>query len=137
MLSLPGSTLWLHCCIVHVLQQDKRLCFFSRFVTSCVFVSNLNESSAAPDLQQDHRSIQAVLQKDLVMNVFRDGRWGSFRHQLITHGSTRTHTAVVTCQDALMFELHALPMNDITNIKNNNDFVIYTLSVDAAALLQK
>lgn len=51
----------------------------------CVFVSNLNESSAAPDLQQDHQSIQSVLQKDLVMNVFRDGRWGTFRHQLITH----------------------------------------------------
>ncbi|XP_006801726.2 fatty acid synthase, partial [Neolamprologus brichardi] len=51
----------------------------------CVFVSNLNESSAAPDLQQDQWSIQSVLQKDLVMNVFRDGRWGTFRHQLITH----------------------------------------------------
>ncbi|XP_070708258.1 fatty acid synthase [Pempheris klunzingeri] len=51
----------------------------------CAFVSNLNESSAAPSLQPAHKSIQSVLERDLVMNVFRDGRWGVFRHQLISH----------------------------------------------------
>ncbi|XP_041830190.1 fatty acid synthase isoform X2 [Melanotaenia boesemani] len=51
----------------------------------CIFVSNLNGSSVAPVLQPGHRSIQAVLDGDLVMNVFRDGRWGTFRHQLIAH----------------------------------------------------
>ncbi|KAM9424875.1 fatty acid synthase isoform 2-T2 [Pholidichthys leucotaenia] len=44
----------------------------------CAFVSNLNESSAAPDLPKDHQTME------LVMNVFRDGQWGTFRHQLIT-----------------------------------------------------
>uniref|UniRef100_A0A7N9B0T0 Fatty acid synthase n=1 Tax=Mastacembelus armatus TaxID=205130 RepID=A0A7N9B0T0_9TELE len=51
----------------------------------CAFVSNLNESSAAPSLQLAHKSMQSVLERDLVMNVFRDGHWGVFRHQLISH----------------------------------------------------
>ncbi|XP_069024612.1 fatty acid synthase isoform X1 [Embiotoca jacksoni] len=51
----------------------------------CVFVSNLDESSAAPSLQPGHESVESVQEKDLVMNVFRDGHWGAFRHQLITH----------------------------------------------------
>jgi len=59
---------------------------FSFFVPSCIFVSNLNESSEAPSLQPGHSSIQSVLEGDLVMNVFRDGRWGTFRHQLISQG---------------------------------------------------
>eukprot|EP00064_Thunnus_orientalis_P003928 superscaffoldBa00000342_g3939 len=50
----------------------------------CAFVSNLNESSAAPSLEPAHKSMQLVLEGDLVMNVFRDGHWGVFRHQLIT-----------------------------------------------------
>ncbi|XP_034083372.1 fatty acid synthase [Gymnodraco acuticeps] len=48
------------------------------------FVSNLNESSVAPSLQSGQESMQSVLGGDLVMNVFRDGQWGVFRHQLIT-----------------------------------------------------
>lgn len=50
----------------------------------CAFVSNLNESSATPSLQPTHKSMQAVLEGDLVMNVFRDGQWGVFRHQIVT-----------------------------------------------------
>ncbi|CAK6981202.1 fatty acid synthase [Scomber scombrus] len=50
----------------------------------CAFVSNLNESSASPSLLPDHKSMKSVLEGDLVMNVFRDGHWGIFRHQLIT-----------------------------------------------------
>ncbi|XP_061667276.1 fatty acid synthase isoform X1 [Syngnathoides biaculeatus] len=47
----------------------------------CAFVSNLNCSSEVPTLQVDNLSMQAVLKGDLVMNVFRDGCWGVFRHQ--------------------------------------------------------
>ncbi|KAM3842210.1 fatty acid synthase-like, partial [Diretmus argenteus] len=50
----------------------------------CAFVSNLDASSAAPTLQPAHNSMGAVLEADLVMNVFRDGHWGVFRHQLIS-----------------------------------------------------
>ncbi|XP_059181217.1 LOW QUALITY PROTEIN: fatty acid synthase [Centropristis striata] len=49
----------------------------------CAFVSNLNESSASPVLQPAHQSLQSVLEGDLSMNVFRDGQWGVFRHQII------------------------------------------------------
>lgn len=31
--------------------------------------------------------MQSVLEKDLVMNVYRDGHWGAFRHQLVTAGN--------------------------------------------------
>uniref|UniRef100_A0A1A8NNF5 Fatty acid synthase n=2 Tax=Nothobranchius TaxID=28779 RepID=A0A1A8NNF5_9TELE len=51
----------------------------------CMFVSNLNGSSASPTLQPDHESVQSVLEGDLVMNVFRDGQWGTFRHQLVSN----------------------------------------------------
>ncbi|XP_071318722.1 fatty acid synthase [Trachinotus anak] len=60
----------------------------------CAFVSNLDESSAAPSLQQTHKSMQSVLEGDLVMNVFRDGRWGVFRHQLITRDLNEELTEV-------------------------------------------
>ncbi|XP_020494498.2 fatty acid synthase [Labrus bergylta] len=50
----------------------------------CAFVSNLNKSSSVPTLQPTHKSMQSVLDGDLVMNVFRDGHWGVFRHQLIS-----------------------------------------------------
>lgn len=55
--------------------------------TSCVFVSNLNEASEVPHLQPGQEVMQSVLEADLVMNVIRDGRWGAFRHQLLTDGT--------------------------------------------------
>ncbi|XP_013881248.1 fatty acid synthase [Austrofundulus limnaeus] len=51
----------------------------------CLFVSNLSGSSETPSLQPGHMSVQSVLEGDLVLNVFRDGQWGTFRHQLISH----------------------------------------------------
>ena len=65
---------------------NEFLCFFPSF-TSCVFVSNLNKASEAPRLQPADKSLQRVLEGDLVMNVFRDGHWGAFRHQLIPYGT--------------------------------------------------
>lgn len=55
-------------------------------VASCVFVSNLNDTSEVPDLQPGQKMMQPVLEADLVMNVLRNGRWGSFRHQLLSNG---------------------------------------------------
>lgn len=54
---------------------------------SCVFVSNLNETSEAPNLQLGQKIMRSVLEADLVMNVHRDGQWGAFRHQLLTNGT--------------------------------------------------
>lgn len=56
-------------------------------VTRCAFVSNLNETSEVPDLRPGQEAMRSALEADLVMNVFRDGRWGSFRHQLFTNGN--------------------------------------------------
>ncbi|XP_015259427.1 PREDICTED: fatty acid synthase-like [Cyprinodon variegatus] len=50
----------------------------------CMFVSNLNGSSATPCLEPGQKSTESAMEGDLVMNVFRDGRWGTFRHQLIS-----------------------------------------------------
>lgn len=55
-------------------------------MSSCLFVSNLSGTSETPSLEPGHRSVQHVLEGDLVLNVFRDGQWGTFRHQLISHG---------------------------------------------------
>ncbi|NXI15750.1 FAS synthase, partial [Irena cyanogastra] len=49
----------------------------------CVFVSNLNSSSAVPPTSLSSLEMQKIVQKDLVMNVYRDGKWGSFRHLLL------------------------------------------------------
>ncbi|TRZ14389.1 hypothetical protein HGM15179_012680 [Zosterops borbonicus] len=46
----------------------------------CVFISNLNPSSAVPPTSLSSLEMQKMVQKDLVMNVYRDGKWGSFRH---------------------------------------------------------
>lgn len=54
----------------------------------CAFVSNLKKSSATPSLQLTEKDMQGVLQRDLSMNVYRDGQWGVFRHQLLTQGVT-------------------------------------------------
>lgn len=49
----------------------------------CAFVSNLSESSPSPSFHPDNNDMASVIQKDMTMNVFRDGIWGTFRHQLI------------------------------------------------------
>ncbi|XP_042689180.1 fatty acid synthase [Centrocercus urophasianus] len=46
----------------------------------CVFVSNLSPSSAVPPTSLSSLEMQKMIQRDLVMNVYRDGKWGSFRH---------------------------------------------------------
>uniref|UniRef100_F1N647 Fatty acid synthase n=1 Tax=Bos taurus TaxID=9913 RepID=F1N647_BOVIN len=46
----------------------------------CVLVSNLNSTSPIPETDPKSLELQKVLQSDLVMNVYRDGAWGAFRH---------------------------------------------------------
>lgn len=50
----------------------------------CTFVSNLSKGAAVPSLLPNEKVMKALLKKDLVMNVHRDGLWGVFRHQLLT-----------------------------------------------------
>ncbi|CAF94659.1 unnamed protein product, partial [Tetraodon nigroviridis] len=82
------STLWLtasraHCGVVGMVNCLRQEPGGNRI--RCVFVSNLNEASEVPNLQPGQKMMQSVLEADLVMNVIRDGRWGAFRHQLLTN----------------------------------------------------
>ncbi|KAJ0060389.1 hypothetical protein NL108_010160, partial [Boleophthalmus pectinirostris] len=63
----------------------------------CAFISNLDESSVIPSLVPSEKEMQSLLSKDLVMNVWRDGEWGAFRHQLLTnaHREEQTQQAYV------------------------------------------
>ncbi|RUS90834.1 hypothetical protein EGW08_001453, partial [Elysia chlorotica] len=48
-----------------------------------ILCSNL-KSSSLPDISANSAEFKALAQKDLFMNIFRDGSWGSFRHLSIT-----------------------------------------------------
>ncbi|NXD84156.1 FAS synthase, partial [Halcyon senegalensis] len=52
----------------------------------CLFISNLNPSSAVPATSLSSLEMQKIVQSDLVMNVYRDGKWGSFRHLPLQQG---------------------------------------------------
>lgn len=74
-------------CFFGVKSQEVILMFF--FLSNrCAFVSNLTENAPVPSLVSTHKDLQAVLQRDLSMNVYRDGLWGAFRHQLLSQGQT-------------------------------------------------
>lgn len=53
-----------------------------------LFVSNLESSSPVPPTSPSDSEMQKILQRDLVMNVYRDGKWGSFRHLLLEQGDS-------------------------------------------------
>lgn len=43
-------------------------------------MSNLSSTSPVPKMDPSSAELQRVLRGDLVMNVYRDGAWGAFRH---------------------------------------------------------
>ncbi|CAL1537406.1 unnamed protein product [Lymnaea stagnalis] len=45
-----------------------------------IFVSNLKSSSSKPDINVKSPEFINLAQKDLVVNVYRDGQWGCFKH---------------------------------------------------------
>lgn len=63
----------------------------------CVFISNLGPSSSLPNLVPHAVEMQNLLCQDLVMNVYRDGQWGTFRHILLPqdHPEEETDCAYV------------------------------------------
>lgn len=52
----------------------------------CILVSNLSNTSPVPKMDPSSSELQKVLQGDLVMNVYRDGAWGAFRHFPLEQG---------------------------------------------------
>ncbi|XP_019359228.1 PREDICTED: fatty acid synthase isoform X1 [Gavialis gangeticus] len=66
-----------------------------------LFVSNLDSSSPVPPTSPSDSEMQKILQRDLVMNVYRDGKWGSFRHLLLEQGQSQALTEYA-CVNTLM-----------------------------------
>ncbi|XP_032285376.1 fatty acid synthase [Phoca vitulina] len=58
----------------------------------CILVSNLSGTSPIPKMDPGSSELQKVLQGDLVMNVYRDGSWGAFRHFPLEHGLPEEQT---------------------------------------------
>lgn len=90
-----------------------------------MFVSNLDGSPAEPSLGENHPSQQTLFQGDLVMNVFRDGRWGSFRHQIIPHGTV--------CHGGVMGETKSPPVIVIKGSLKGLNTHIFPQNVAAVA----
>lgn len=49
-------------------------------------VSNLDPNSLVPNIDFNSPEIQEIVNKDLYMNIFRDGKWGCFKHISICTG---------------------------------------------------
>ncbi|XP_066093790.1 fatty acid synthase [Saccopteryx bilineata] len=58
----------------------------------CILVSNLSSTSPIPKMDPSSVELQKVLQGDLVMNVYRDGVWGAFRHFPLEHDRPEEQT---------------------------------------------
>ncbi|XP_036124153.1 fatty acid synthase [Molossus molossus] len=58
----------------------------------CILVSNLSSTSPVPKVDPGSAELQEVLQGDLVMNVYRDGAWGAFRHFPLEHDQPEQQT---------------------------------------------
>ena len=66
-----------------VMDSYKTLMFFR-----CLFNASLTEEGRKTQLPpMDSAEFAALAQKDLVMNVYRDGHWGSFRHLPFASGN--------------------------------------------------
>ncbi|XP_023584963.1 fatty acid synthase [Trichechus manatus latirostris] len=58
----------------------------------CILVSSLSSESPMPPMDPSSPELQKVLQGDLVMNVYRDGAWGAFRHFPLEQGKREEQT---------------------------------------------
>ncbi|KAH6942266.1 hypothetical protein HPB50_002653 [Hyalomma asiaticum] len=46
----------------------------------CIFNASVKPSNKIADFSPSNPAYKEILEKDLVMNVYRDGQWGSYRH---------------------------------------------------------
>ncbi|XP_055874982.1 fatty acid synthase-like [Biomphalaria glabrata] len=53
-----------------------------------IFISNLNSSSSQPNITESSSEFLSVAQKDLFVNIYRDGKWGCFKHIPIPEDDT-------------------------------------------------
>lgn len=59
----------------------------------CILLSNLSSTSHTPKLDPGSPELRKVLETDLVMNVYRDGAWGAFRHFLLEQEKPEEQTS--------------------------------------------
>ncbi|KAM5273320.1 fatty acid synthase [Ctenodactylus gundi] len=59
----------------------------------CILLSNLSSTAPVPKVEPGSSELQKVLEGDLVMNVYRDGAWGAFRHFHLEQGKPKELTA--------------------------------------------
>ncbi|XP_065297860.1 fatty acid synthase-like [Dermacentor albipictus] len=64
----------------------------------CVFDANVKGSNSAAHFNPANPAYKDIIEKDLVMNVCRDGQWGSYRH----HAELSRGTAKKTTQYAYL-----------------------------------
>jgi len=58
----------------------------------CIFNSSQSRDQTMPSITLTSPIFKSILEKDLVMNIFRDGVWGSFRHLPMTAGINKVET---------------------------------------------
>ncbi|KAL1470735.1 hypothetical protein MTO96_040288 [Rhipicephalus appendiculatus] len=59
---------------------------------TCVFDASHNGRNEVSDFSPGNLKYADILQRDLVMNVYRDGQWGSYRHLCMTSGGPKKTT---------------------------------------------
>uniref|UniRef100_A0A250Y8F2 Fatty acid synthase n=1 Tax=Castor canadensis TaxID=51338 RepID=A0A250Y8F2_CASCN len=59
----------------------------------CILLSNLSSASHIPKMEPNSAELQKVLADDLVMNIYRDGAWGAFRHFPLEQDKPEEQTA--------------------------------------------
>ncbi|GFW58488.1 fatty acid synthase [Trichonephila clavipes] len=63
--------------------QEKRWKKLMDWGGRCIFTTFLKKENGIPFFDVQDPVFKELIKKDLIMNVWRDGRWGSFRHILI------------------------------------------------------
>nr|XP_054923973.1 fatty acid synthase-like [Dermacentor andersoni] len=59
----------------------------------CIFDATLKGVNSVADFSPTNPAYKDIIEKDLVMNIYRDGQWGSYRHQAVQWcGEAKTTT---------------------------------------------
>jgi len=87
---------------IEILKSRSLLVFAFLSINRCLFYSSVAASDQSPGPTDDQLS--DVFQKDLVVNVFRNGAFGSFRHLLLL-GPSGCFLLLLTCLSCLTIYL--------------------------------
>ncbi|XP_077868685.1 fatty acid synthase-like [Saccoglossus kowalevskii] len=77
----------------------------------CIFNASLENNSKLMNLKNNDKALEKITLRDLVMNIYRDGSWGSFRHVPI---STSTNSSTILTSHAYV---NVLTRGDLSSLK--------------------